>query len=89
VSGNEGDAALLGGAARLACLMCSEYPWTPSPIATQALANALVKWSLTVGKFMGNASLISQLNPKPKMLCCPLRRQHSILGFGFNCDHLL
>jgi len=23
------------------------------------------------------------------MLCCPLRGQHSILGFGFNYDHLL
>jgi len=23
------------------------------------------------------------------MLCCPRGGQHSILGFGFNCDHLL
>jgi len=26
---------------------------------------------------------------KPKMLWCPFCRHHSILGFGFNCDHLL
>jgi len=30
-----------------------------------------------------------ELNPKPKMLCCPQSGQHSILGFGFNYDHLL
>jgi len=34
-------------------------------------------------------STSAQLNPKPKMLCCQLCWQHSILGFGFNCDHLL
>jgi len=34
-------------------------------------------------------STSAQLNPKPKMLCCPRSEQHSILGFGFNYDHLL
>jgi len=34
-------------------------------------------------------STSAQLNPKPKMLCCLRRGQHSILGFGFNSDHLL
>jgi len=34
-------------------------------------------------------STSAQLNPKPKMLCCPQSRQHSILGFGFNDDYRL
>jgi len=38
---------------------------------------------------MAVISTPAQLNPRPKMLWCPQSGHHSILGLGFNYDHLL
>jgi len=32
---------------------------------------------------------LGTIKPRPRMLCCPQSGQHSILGLGFNYDHLL
>jgi len=68
---------------------CDRHPFRIHRITPKGLGQSAIE-KRNIGAINDRPlSTSAQLNPKPKMLCCPLRGQHSILGFGFNCDHLL